>query len=124
MSMRSIFVRILNLIKVRIIHPIIEFILRKAFFFCLLSFTPVFMTGFVSEIVLSFNWLMRVRIQKLTFLIFLSAALNLFTNILSNIGTMERHNQSHSISELNPIDMLKVASSFSRSKAVPTEHSR
>ena len=88
MDVRPILMRILNLVIIRVIHPVIELILRQALVFSLLNLSPMLMPCYMPQVVLSLYRLMRIGIQKLPLVVFLGPPLDFFPDVSADIWSM------------------------------------
>lgn len=76
MRMRSVFVRVFDLIQFGVVHFVVELLLRQSFFFGFLCFTPEFMISLVTQVILSVNGFMCMYVKKLTFFILFRTSFN------------------------------------------------
>lgn len=86
--MRPVFVRAFNMIKIGVVHSVVELFLGQSFFFGLFRFPPEFVPGFMTKVVLAVNRLTGISIQKLPLTILLSPVLDFLPHFLPDIRSM------------------------------------
>ena len=123
MGMRSVFMRAFNMIKIGVVHSVIELFLGQSFFFSLFRFPPEFVSRFVAQIVFTINRFLSIGVKKLPFIIFLCPAFDFLPHFLPYIRSVQ-HDQSASSSNEKSFDSVNGAFSSSRSNAVPKGLSR
>lgn len=117
-GVRPVFVRAFNMIKIGVIHSVVELFLGQSFFFGFFRFPPEFMPRFMPKVVFAVNRLVGIGVQKLPLTIFLSPVLDFLPHFLPYIRSVQ-HDQSTSSSNEKSSDATNGAFSSSRSSAVP-----
>lgn len=61
-GMRPVFVWAFDVIKIRVVHSVVELFLGQSFFFSLFRFPPEFVSRFVAQVIIAVNRLVGIGV--------------------------------------------------------------